>query len=226
MKQMYDVVYPLGGGSKWQDNELRYRLRSIDRFFPARNVYVIGEAPEWFTGIAIRFVDGNNRVKNVFEKQRIACEHPDVSSDFLYMNDDIYLLQAIGIKHYYYGTVAERFGEVRPASSYYGLASTDPDWFNFSTHSPFMINKLDWLRIFEGVEPKIPFFIGDQYGNRSKLWEREELPGDSKYRERDRAGLERFIQGKKFFSTPTYMNWAEVAPLFEELYPEKSRWER
>ena len=43
-----DIVYPLGTGSKWQDSELRFSLRSIEKnFIDKGTVWVIGHKPDW-----------------------------------------------------------------------------------------------------------------------------------------------------------------------------------
>jgi hypothetical protein len=47
-----DVVYPLGTGSVWQDNELRYSLRSLEKNFPdLGRVYVVGHKPDWLGNV-------------------------------------------------------------------------------------------------------------------------------------------------------------------------------
>ncbi len=41
-----DLVYILGKGSKWSDNEIRFSLRSIEKYFDYRKIFIIGEKPE------------------------------------------------------------------------------------------------------------------------------------------------------------------------------------
>ena len=49
---MIDVVIPLGTGSRWQDNELRYCLRSIEKNLSGVNeVVIVGEKPKWLTNV-------------------------------------------------------------------------------------------------------------------------------------------------------------------------------
>lgn len=221
-----DVVYPLCGGSLWQDNELRYSLRSLEGKFEALNIYVVGKAPKWFTGRVIPFKDGLDMVQNVYRKQRLICNIKSISDDFLYMNDDIYLLEPFQIAHYWSGTVYERFGKVTPSLEYWGITSTLPEWKNYSTHTPFVINKKEWLSIFRGIEYKKPFFIRDRYGNLSEGFHSIELESDVKYLGIKTSELVSFIHGLPFFSTPSYMDFNNLEKLMNNIYPTPSRWEK
>ena len=47
-----DVVYILGTGSTSNDNEIRYSLRSIEKYLIGFNVvYIVGECPKFLKGI-------------------------------------------------------------------------------------------------------------------------------------------------------------------------------
>lgn len=118
-----DVVIPLGKGSTWKNNELRYCLRSIHQHLKGyRNIYIIGVAPDYilakcnFTAqeniqqdhylIPIFMPDGapNNPAKNIYQKLLFASFLNEVSENFLMFNDDYFLIQdtdAATIPHYY-----------------------------------------------------------------------------------------------------------------------------
>lgn len=84
-----NIVYILGTGSTWNDNELRYSLRSLQNFFPGekKNVYIVGHCPEWVKGVTIIRSEDNGRCKeeNIFLKLLLAC---DELEEFYYFNDD------------------------------------------------------------------------------------------------------------------------------------------
>jgi hypothetical protein len=105
---MIDIIYPLGSGSKWNNNELRYSLRSIEKHIKNfRNVYIIGECPDWIikrsetegafiNGVThIPFEESGHASKNIMEKILAACDQQDISEEFLFMNDDIFLMEDI-----------------------------------------------------------------------------------------------------------------------------------
>jgi hypothetical protein len=90
-------LYVLGHGSTWQNNELRYSLRSLDAFCPARKqVYIAGEKPEWIDwnrqDVAhIPLPETNaNKVQRVGRKLIGALPYLR-EQDFVFMNDDFIL---------------------------------------------------------------------------------------------------------------------------------------
>lgn len=94
-KMKYDVVYVLGKGSRWNDNEIRYSIRSLKKHFKELgNVVVVGERPIWMKSVIhIPFTDNININKDARMMQKIAaaCDCPKVSDDFIFFTDDIYL---------------------------------------------------------------------------------------------------------------------------------------
>lgn len=87
-----DIVYVLGSGTKWQNNELRFSLRSLVKNLKGfRKIYVIGEKPDWIKNVIhIPFSDEllNNADGNIIRKVLRACEEEKLSEDFLFINDD------------------------------------------------------------------------------------------------------------------------------------------
>jgi len=96
--QKVDLVYVLGSGSIWNNNELRFSLRSVQKNLRGvRKVYIVGEDPGFLTGEAIhiphpdplrRNADGNMALKILR-----ACEERGLTDDFLFMNDDFIINQ-------------------------------------------------------------------------------------------------------------------------------------
>ncbi len=110
-QRMTDVVYVVGTGSKWGNNELRYSLRSLEHF-PHRNVVIVGELPEWCQNVIhidqpdmFANVHGG-KYKNVMKKTLAACQDDRVSENFVLMNDDFFFLQdCTEIKPYSIGSL-------------------------------------------------------------------------------------------------------------------------
>lgn len=96
-----DVVYVLGTGSRWNDNELRFSLRSLEKNLKEfRNIYVVGECPEFLQNVIhVPAVDifepAINADGNIIEKVLVACEREELSDDFLFINDDHLVLQPV-----------------------------------------------------------------------------------------------------------------------------------
>lgn len=99
-RQLVDVVYPLSNGSTWQDNELRYSLRSLDKF--ARNlgrVFVVGRKPAWLTGVVHIPARDNpmvNKDANIINKIRLAIA-AGISERFIFASDDQFLAAPVDL---------------------------------------------------------------------------------------------------------------------------------
>ena len=88
-----DVVYVLGTGSRWKNNELRYSLRSVEKNLKnVNNVFVVGANPGFTKGI--RFIEHPDEFEpinasgNVARKLLRICKEPELSENFLFFNDD------------------------------------------------------------------------------------------------------------------------------------------
>lgn len=88
-----DAVYPIGAGSQWQDNELRYSLRSLAMHAPeVDRVIIVGRAPSWLVGtLNVPHGEGPSICANQLSKMRMALDHVRGGA-FIWMNDDFYLL--------------------------------------------------------------------------------------------------------------------------------------
>lgn len=97
---MIDLVYVVGSGSRWKNNEIRYSLRSVEKNMEGvGNIYVVGaEIPFLQNVISIHYPDifrPTNSAGNVAEKLIRVCKESSLSEDFLFMNDDFIVLKKI-----------------------------------------------------------------------------------------------------------------------------------
>lgn len=87
--------YPVGSGSHWQNNELRYSLRSLANFpFPV-SVTICGVKPSWCRVdqfIPLSETEGHTPIHNTAKKLLTALS--SLPDEFVLMNDDFYVLQA------------------------------------------------------------------------------------------------------------------------------------
>lgn len=166
---MIDVVYPLKQfGSRWKDNELRYSLRSVEMHLQNyRDIYIIGYKPDFVKGVKhIEFADDVNAApdNNILNKLLQICKIPGISEDFLFFNDDHYLLadfDAEKFPYYYCHTLtaycqrrgADRYGLRAQATLKYLRENNLPDK-HFDIHFPILYNKKKFLEIFEKVPKK------------------------------------------------------------------------
>ncbi len=99
-----DILYVVGTGSHWENNELRYSLRSIAK--NARNVgrvFIVGHKPDFVSDIVthIPYEDTKNRKhKNIMLKVAYAAEHSDIAPHFLISSDDHFYVREVDFDNY------------------------------------------------------------------------------------------------------------------------------
>ena len=99
-----DVVYIIGTGSKWQDNELRYSLRSIAKFGAnLGEVYIVGDRlPPFINPSAVRYlpvkdITSNRPALNVYYKLCRLFSRSQVKR-FLLSSDDHFLIHPVDLE--------------------------------------------------------------------------------------------------------------------------------
>lgn len=146
-----DVVYAFKSDSLENNELLRYSIRSLYEYMlDLRNVYVVGDFPGFLVG-GSHIPASDNFPKgwqNVHKKVRIACQKEELSDDFLFMNDDFFMLENFeGRNLPFYALMGASTGQ--SGLVYYGI------------HKPIRYNKKMYLEM-----PLLPEMKGD-YSPRS-----------------------------------------------------------
>lgn len=151
------MVVPVREGATNQ--QLRYALRSWAAHLPHGRVWIVGYRPPWLTGVEhIPTMQRGTKYANTTLAVRKACEHPDVSEQFLLCNDDFFVMQPLPEQM----PVLHR-GPVREVERYYAsrangkylrglretrdlLVSLDhPDPLSYELHVPLPVSKAGML---------------------------------------------------------------------------------
>lgn len=89
-----DILYVVGRGSDWNNNELRYSLRSIAKYGKhIGRVFLVGYKPDFVNDKVIHIpCEDPFPVKhnNILYKVLYAAQHSDIASHFLISSDDHY----------------------------------------------------------------------------------------------------------------------------------------
>lgn len=150
-----DLLYVLGTGSLWQNNEIRFSLRSVEKYLPHARIFVIGHRPKWIKNVIhIPAEDPHpHKLRNVIAKIKKACMDPRLGERFAVMNDDFFMLKPIeDIKTYHRGTIigTMRRHPTRRGYYYEALAATrrfllDQDLggepLDYGVHAPMIFEK-------------------------------------------------------------------------------------
>ena len=101
-----DILYVLGRHSKWDNNELRLSLRSIEKFGKnVGRVFLVGHDP-MFLSNQVTYIPYKDKYKKIFKQKNIleaicyAVEHSDIGEEFLLSSDDHIYLKATDFNNY------------------------------------------------------------------------------------------------------------------------------
>lgn len=114
-----DFVYICRDG---ENEELRYSIRSILYSFPEAKVWLVGGKPGWYSGSFIPVEQNSNKYANALKNLKYLCEHPEISENFVLMNDDFYIIKKINsVEQFYNGLLSDkinRFTQITGSSMY------------------------------------------------------------------------------------------------------------
>lgn len=149
-----DIVYSLK--SDYNGQELRYSLRSLSNV-PHNKVFVVGGImPDWVNKKEVNnipFPQKASRYLNTTVNLLKACEDDRVSDDFIYFNDDFFVLEKIANPteefNLYNGFLAEK---AKGKNNNWHKAMADTAKYlskfhriftpkNYELHTPFIFNK-------------------------------------------------------------------------------------
>jgi hypothetical protein len=234
------IVFPLGHGSHNNDLELRYCLRSVEQHLTGYgDIFIIGRKPDWLKNVIhIPFDEGfapqsYDKERNIYNKIMAACADERVSDDFLFMNDDHFLLQdyeAGKFPYYCHGWLSE-FMTVTDYKS--TISNTNEllwplghDCLYFDVHCPIVYNKERFAYVLEADWSKpYGFCIKTVYSNcveGLKALEQPDLKIDESY---PSSRIHQLLSGRPWFSIGNRAFDGGIKRVLQELYPKKSIYE-
>lgn len=171
-----DVLYVLGTGSSWNNNEIRFSLRSIEKYgLNVGKIFIAGELPDFLSDQVIHipcpdiYIPSVNADGNIAHKVITACADSRLSENFLFINDDHILLKTIDLKQFpaFHKGDMNTFPESYWSQNYWrsrlkatrdtlnrkGLTA-----FHFDCHAPIILNKSRFPEVIS------QFKIGDGIG--------------------------------------------------------------
>lgn len=237
-----DIAIALGKGSKWQDNEIKYCLRSLEQnFINIGRVFIIGFKPDWIQNIIHLEVEDSfrrNKDANLIKKYLEVCK-TDISENFLKISDDQVLLN----KTYWGELFAYHNGELkidqfknmnrwrkRVKNTFETLSNSKNNVYNYETHIPFIynkkgfseiINRYDWSNEEKGFTINTLYYnnldiIRDNIGSKKLTIERPYSYNDIKEKLKNKIYLGYNEKGLN----------DHLKIVLEELFPNKSKYEK
>lgn len=170
---MHDIVYLIRPGEN--NEEFRHSLRSLEKNFPNHGtIWIVGYCPLWINKENVRVIyktQVRQKWVNTDNNLKVACRHPDISDDFILMNDDFFIMQPIDeIPRLNRGSISEviKQHEGKSNSEAYAwsmrhttvllqkMGIKDP--LSYELHVPMIINKekyLEAVAIRNKLEPTV-----------------------------------------------------------------------
>lgn len=219
-----DVLIPLGNKSKFNDQELKYCLRSIEKYLNGfERIFIIGELPRFINPDSIVYIPlkESNRTGrkeyNIFSKI-IAAIDAGISEWFYFTNDDHFLLEELSttdLPNYYDGTIDEWI-EKKGGKYHIALQNTIKGKY-FDVHTPIVYNSDLFQKSVGGLDWSKEYVIKSSYCNFLGL-------DGIEIKDPILRGSDREPKGK-IFSTDPY-SFGNVRGFLHERFPDKSRFEK
>lgn len=253
-KRTHDVVYVLGNGSSWSDNEIRYSIRSFEKYFEnLRNIVIVGQLPSFLHGVVHIPCDdrqGLNKDARMALKLLAACKDARVSDNFIFCTDDTLLLSPLTADDFcgwHDGTI--KYNALEDRAEHKGItdSSTPPsEWFNYvyntgnelkirgftdnnydRAHAPQPINKKEFIEIISQWDLETNHYtISNIYNNATRIFKGKQTGLNAKiYQAIGDDDILQFTDGKQCLN---YNDRALNEPLKQWLmknYSEPSKFE-
>jgi hypothetical protein len=224
-------------------NELKYCLRGIEKYVPhLGQVFLVGDKPDWIKAGSLQHLKCMDtpgihyKEHNIMKKVFRACADHTLTEDFIFMNDDHFLLQPLDyLPCYYQSTIKDRY-QTRTAHDHYyhSLMSTHCALIRYKKptryldiHAPIVYNKHKFMEVMTAYswEQAYGYVVKSLYCN--TLGIKGEYMVDLKINDRLKcAELEKAVAGRPFFSTGESANGAELGTFLQYLYRNKSKFEK
>jgi hypothetical protein len=237
--KMTDIVIPLGNGSGFDNQELRFALRSVEKFVEdCGTVWIVSDcAPDWLQNVRILPVPDrhkHNKDANLFDKLIFAAKMPEVSEAFVFLSDDQVFLQTFR---------AEKARTVFNSRGPGFFAASDHKWhrrmantfaflksrgicrpYNFDAHVPVVYRKTDFA-VLDGIdytsEPGfcINTLLCGLLGRRGEVQQSKvKASADGKSQTVDLA--------RKLYAGYNNGGFPVMQEKLQDLFPEKSKFEK
>lgn len=205
--------------------ELKYALRSIEKFWPQSEVWVIGDRPRFETRyLPCRDLDSRKEF-SIANKILTACKCDEISEDFIMWHDDHFQLKETEIKYWHNGDLGRTHERAR--GLYQVAVRNTIDYgctLNYDIHVPIVFNKKEFINRVMSADwrPGKEFLVKSLYCKGIEGEYMEDLKLNAPYHI---SRIWEKLEGRCFFSTGNYSMTPEMIEVLETLYPNKSTYE-
>lgn len=239
-----DVLYILGKGSRWNNNELRYSLRSLEKHLRGyTRIFITGEKPEFINDEVIYNYYPDEYLPNLNHLYKVLATFKltDISDDILLNYDDNFFVSDVGIKDYPYYYKREVLPDSFPITNIHTrsmmatkkiLQELNKPIKDFAVHCPIRYNRhhfYDFVKAFDKYIDKnnkqASISVRCAYTNNLEI--KGEYLADLKFNKSlTMQDIEQKIKGRNVFSTSDNIQSGNTIDFLQQRFPNKSRWEK
>jgi sRNA-binding regulator protein Hfq len=236
-----DILYILGTGSQWNNNELKFSLRSIEKFAKGYNrIFLTGDVKPGFINdnvIYNKIEDYSHPAINSLNKVLWTAKNTDISENFILNYDDNFLLKELDITQYPYYCKGQ-LKKVNDTGAIYRQSEVDTykyllrkglATFNYGVHCPIIFNKKEFLEIEDiwqdCLKSQYGMLYRTIYCNYFKK-QRKERPDSKVYVCNGEKDVERQISEFDCFSICNKVINKGVSEFLNHNFINKSQWEK
>ena len=229
-----DILYIKGKKSENDDLEMKYSLRSLERYVMDNGrIFITGECPDFIDQKKVVFTpadDIGTPMTNHWWKVKNTIERTDISDNFVLMYDDIFFTKVKKLSTY----IPYRrgmLGEHHTGSAAYRncleetkkwLKSKGLTWYDYELHIPFIYNREKFIKMGNPEGRAVRSTYGNMFFPRPE-WTPYRV--DIKIRSTDEHPED--IPSKyECFSVSDQAFKYNVKPWCEEHFQTKSKWEK
>lgn len=237
-----DILYILGSGSKWNNNEIKYSLRSLEKYGQNYNrVFITGEKPNFINEKIIynyypdKFLPQVNHLLKVL----YTFQKTDISDDTLINYDDNFFLKDVDIANYPYYYKRELLPDTFSISNTHTrsmiytkdiLKSLNKPIKDFEVHCPIIYNRYkfyDFVEKFQRYNDRqktVALSSRSAYLNNLAI--EGEYHSDVKIKKIiTKQEVELIVKNQNVFSISNNATKGGIAEFLQENFPNKSKWE-
>lgn len=238
-----DVLYILGNGSRWNNNEIKYSLRSLEKH--GKNygrVFITGEKPYFINDQVIYNYQPDKYIPQINHLLKVlwTFQNTDISDDILLMYDDVFFIKDIDVQNYPFYFRREEtpdnfnISNTHTKSLIYTknvLTTLGKPTKDFSLHCPITYNRQKFYEFYEKFKEYNDIYSKEfglsarnAYANNLEIVG-EYLPDVKINRILTKRDIELKIEGRNVFSIGNNIISGGIVEFLDENYPNKSKWE-
>lgn len=212
------IMYPLAAQLDY--TELKFSLRSIDKFYSDPEIIIVGDViPDWLTNVTQISLPDIRGQKQWTIKRKILSAF-GITNSFLFMNDDVYLLERWKHIYYYHGYL-KNYAESGSKQVENVLIDLGMSTKLYDGHYPLFYERNRFINACSNF-PK-DSIIKSMFCNYHEV--EDEFILDCKLlKPGTQTQIHAFIKNRSCFSTGA-LSIQSAIPILEELYPYKSQFE-